>query len=1093
MESSFYLYFIVSHELTKDVEIVSNPSEKYIYQNTLEILCSEEYQTKEKITYNISINRIKMDESIKNKKIKNGVIFPIILYCQGDEYEAQTYQDFDTKRNCFLFDLRFVKKKNCKNDPPKELFMYNSFKFDLYIKVLKDIFCYKIEDQESKDLIYDAQKFMDGYLEEKKKKYNEYLYFFADILMESFDSKDLLQKHLLNFDVNKIDEKKIQFISSQNAKIKESINSMIDNIETIFKDLDTNSQKTIVSVFLNFNAYFQRNKINEILEKAGLYDIICDILFENPQKYKIDLNLEYIDKLIKKSDSPNKMIEMFIFNNNFFEILEVININNYHILHTCKDKKLYLEKNITPAINDDLDKIYEQIYALLYYEEVTSFFVKFSEKIFNQYIDLFKDDFNKLITVYKIIKLIREKDKSFKMNPGKVQKKINERRNILIKEKKIKNDELFNFIRNTENINEEEFSILIEQFDIKETNSEFWKNWKDVNWLKLCKNNKKKEIEFLTSISNKIDNIQNFGKIYQLFDVNEKERDYNIEMIQTMQNTFIDLNKGEKTRPIVIEDACNLIIYSEMKKVSVKHLIHDNILVKNDEETINQIFMELIKKNDNNYSEELINEIVPFISKNIEKSNISSLSFLIKYKDPLEQNDINYLNKYALSEEDFFDIKGNEKLVLFSDIIKIDNISKKLSNSEYLRSYESIVNTLPIKLKDGNIKYKTISPFYLDDKKELLKNRLLLMSLNKEDEGKEKYNEINEYMNSIDSVLSNLGEINDYLKSFFPESEKNTIKKIDNFISNINKNNLNYCNTMESEYLEIIEKYLNDAKENSNISKNVLIISITKNIRKIYKYDEKDSLLEAKKSFVIIKVILYENSININKIYKLGNSINSNEINTYEKFIELIDISKEALCESINLLINNLNLPNEVNVDKICNELILLSQKKKIEFLVELFIDYIEKFDGKRTELYSVLKVIKNNIQKSKEIKVIEMSKSILKNYKIDLDSNDHKYIDILYKLAQNRKKHEFLLDTKNHTEYFLKKIRKINNENNNSFINTEKCILFVKKYMNPELKQLKDKELITTIKKDFGNLDIINQFNDYLDKYQILIDNFLL
>ena len=121
------------------------------------------------------------------------------------------------------------------------------------------------------------------------------------------------------------------------------------------------------------------------------------------------------------------------------------------------------------------------------------------------------------------------------------------------------------------------------------------------------------------------------------------------------------------------------------------------------------------------------------------------------------------------------------------------------------------------------------------------------------------------------------------------------------------------------------------------------------------------------------------------------------------------------------------------------------------------------------------------------------MSKSILKNYKIDLDSNDNKYIDILYKLAQNRKKHEFLLDTKNHTEYFLKKIRKINNENNNSFINTEKCILFVKKYMNPELKQLKDKELITTIKKDFGNLDIINQFNDYLDKYQILIDNFLL
>ena len=1077
-----YLYFIESHELMKKVEIKLNTNDEYDYENKLELLHSQNhYSLEEKIEYHISIYRIKINEKLMNKKIKNATILPIILENEGNKYEAQTNQDIQLFKNCFLFDLRFVKKHKWSKEPPKELIMYNSFKFDLYMKVLKLFFITNISDKNCQDLLCDAQKFLNGYLEDKKKKLNEYLYFFIDILIEYIDEKKLVKNHILMFNINKIGDKNSQYINTENVILKTLIESIIINIEKFCVDFDENCKQKLILLFFNFIYIFQKDIIYKMLDNAYMKEYIFDIIYENPQKYIISFNKEHINALIQRSKTFNKIHEMLSLNNKFLDILEVINKTIFYIISTIGDKKLLMEKYVKPTINDDLDKIYEQINLLLNFEQANTFFVRFNEKIFNAYLDFYKEnDFHKLISVYKIVKLIKEKDRNFKFNLGKIQKKIKDRSKILIKENNIENSEILDCLLNIENFSEDEMSKLIEKFDITDKNSEIWKKWKKVNWLQLYKINKIKESAFYTSIRKKIDHPKNFEKIFQLFDIKEDEKDYNQEMIKTMQSVFKSLNVSDSRDPNYVEDVSNLIKYSEKKEVSVIDIVKKNLIINNNVEIIAHIFKRLIENN-NNFSKDLQKEIISFFSKNIEKSNISSLSFIIKYKNPLEDKDIRYLNKYILSKQDFFDQEENEKILLFSNIININNIKQKLSNSEYLRKNKSLTENLLNILSKGAIDYKTIIPFYSNKQKELLYNRILIMAFNEEEKAKRISNKVDEYMNKTDIVSTDLNKINDYLKLVFRDSRKDIIKKIENFIKNIYDSNINYCNTIEEEYKELKDKYINDVKDNLIFKNNALFISMINNMKNICKYDEEKSLSETNKLIEMIKNIL------------IDNLIKKADINNLKKYTELIDMNKETLCESLNHLISIFNIKNEVNVDKISNQLILLGQKNKIKFLVDILLYYIEKFNENRTELYSLLKVIKNNINKSEDFKIIELSKSILKNYKIDLGDNDEKFNEILIKLGKNPEKNEFLFDAKNHTGQFMKKLRKINNENNNLFINTEKCISFVKKYMKSEFKKLKDKDLIDVIKNDFGNLDIVNQFNDYIDKYQLLIDNFLL
>ena len=244
-------------------------------------------------------------------------------------------------------------------------------------------------------------------------------------------------------------------------------------------------------------------------------------------------------------------------------------------------------------------------------------------------------------------------------------------------------------------------------------------------------------------------------------------------------------------------------------------------------------------------------------------------------------------------------------------------------------------------------------------------------------------------------------------------------------------------------------------------------------------YDDNKSLVETKKCMEILKLVLIENGINNQKI----------DINDLEKYIKMLDINNISMNEEIAKLIKILKVSNDVNINKITKELILLNQKHKIKSLINLFLYCVEQLEVNQTHFYKILNVINDNINKSKEINVIELSKAILVKNNFNIDNNN-KNLDILIELGENPAKMKFLFDIKNHNnEQFFKKIKKVNDENNNAFIGVEKCISFISKYLNDgKNKNYKDKEMINNFLYEIDkNKEMTNYFENYINNFELL------
>ena len=780
--------------------------------------------------------------------------------------------------------------------------------------------------------------------------------------------------------------------------------------------------------------------------------------------------------MIKKAKRYEEVIAILSYNNNFLDLLEVINNNKSSLFKLFpKKESLNLKCFFNPECDYDLNKIYDQIISLL---DVNYNFIKFNDLLDN-FFEKFKTNFDKIILIHKIIKLIKEKNLSAEKL---YSKSINTIKKYYEKEKcQMNNGQLLKYIEIVGVFKNTELSEVIKNFNISSMENNFFLKWKKVNWMKLYENNKIDKSEFYKAVCSIINNMNNFGLLFELFDINTNEKDYSKIMIIYMQNTFQKIIKSKPNCyecPNFVEDVSNLIFYSEIKKCSIniiKKILNnyqDNKII------IEQIYKRLIEKNIE-YSEELTKLITEFFINKIQESDSSILFYIIKNtKDHLNDTTISYLKQFSLKEIDFFQIGENESLKLFKKLSNAGMIPDQLPDCDYKNSCSSFINKISNDLNNGNIKYNDIIPFYLNDQKDILYNKILLLANNNGEKANEIIENVNKYMKEMKTILEDLKFINEYLKLYFKELHKDKIEVITKCINEIFKNNINYYKSIQRTYEQLTNEFKNEANSNLIFKNCNLFILILNKLKTIYGYDEKKSLLKTINFIDKMKIILEENTIK-------AKNININELEEYAK---LIDININELCKDIKQLTSILNIQKEVNFDKITEALFLLSQKNKIKILVDMFITFIEKCNTDKTDFYNLLKVIKNNIEQSKEISVIKLSKSILKNYKFDLDNNKNKIIDIFIKLGQNEEKKIFLLDQKKHSEQFLEGIKLKSEKPNNAFLGVYNCFLFVKDCMNYNGdKKLKDKELIYNINKKFENKEMVNYFNNYLDQYENL------
>ena len=183
------------------------------------------------------------------------------------------------------------------------------------------------------------------------------------------------------------------------------------------------------------------------------------------------------------------------------------------------------------------------------------------------------------------------------------------------------------------------------------------------------------------------------------------------------------------------------------------------------------------------------------------------------------------------------------------------------------------------------------------------------------------------------------------------------------------------------------------------------------------------------------------------------------------------------IINDIQLMKSAYKIQNEVNINKISEDLFFLSKKEKYIKSIEALTKLVDLTEGKKTYLSSVLKIIITKLRNLNDIEIIRFSGDVLKNYNIDINSE---FMEILIELLNKEEEAKFLFNTKNS----LSIIQNIDKSKDKKDIITDiqNCILIFSKFMNSiHEKQMNDFDIISYF-KNFISENIV--FNCFLSKY---------
>ena len=680
--------------------------------------------------------------------------------------------------------------------------------------------------------------------------------------------------------------------------------------------------KYILNIFSNYQNKYKdylmliKNKINSLTKKEKINNSIINnytnnnnniIIFEeNIKKYFLNeeeniVNLiNSLSSTIKTFNSKYKLILINIennidsFNNKLIEIKNKLNLINRNNLTTfnynIKTKNLNYNE-----INIDIEKIYltninlnKEIKSL---DKEHKLFLAEAKEIFNTL------RINHKIKIKKYQKLFDSLNKVKKIKEKSEPKNKSELKYLKINLSKIKNirtrnvsNNINNYMNKTMNRNNLEIKLNNSQNSSNNNNSfntTSTLQYKKIKENSICKSEDNNiEIYYISQLMleffDKLKILQNaiINKEPNVNVLKKEFEKYKREIIKYLKN-LMNKNKGIniiKNQIIKVNDIC---IISRIKN---KDDIQGNILYKN---IINKFLefiyiylneTEKIQEINKDNIDEIINKCfykikkdkkeIEILKESNEKLNIKSKKSLafgsgkdlsITFRD---KNNINDLNNKIEEEEDKNNITGsfnkdeNEILNINEEIINLQiNLENKIKYLEKEIEIEKNKNLNILKeLKSNDKNIQNLISAFQDE----FSNRKIL---------EEKY-------------ISELVEINDYLKKYFEKSknEENIINSIDN---KNNENNDEYLNQLNFDY------------SNFNLNLSLTKAEIKELNNKIKEKDEK--INELKQKIEMNDLILKE------KLYKPLR----NEIESLINQIKLDDKIKDILIKLLKICLYN--------------------------------------------------------------------------------------------------------------------------------------------------------------------------------------------
>ena len=947
-----YIYFTC---IKKNEETTLSLPENY--GNNLELINENNKKISE--DPKTSIYRFKINQ--KYFKDNNNNINIIIKHQQENNIFNIKLNNEDINKDLYIYNFKskLISQLKIKNQ------------FHNYLELLKEKYKKEKTSKEFEDFIYSTEKIF-----ENRKTFDS---FYISVFLECYTTK-FAKKHLELFNYEEIDKipnkKKNVFNNEFNNLIKEPNKLYIENEN---ENERQRVNELLFSMILLYNIFFQRDKINEMLDNTKYSDYLYQkyISFIGHKDYKFEyftLSKIHISNLLKKviNEKQFKNI-LLLLGENIPKILEAINEQKNDI------RKILIEKNfkapimidedyIKPNINDDIKFIFNQINQLNETGNIN--IIKLSSTIIDKYIESNENIFN-LIYLKQIIDIYKNNYNDFNLK-NDINKKINESIINLIKS-----------IKQEDNKCNDLINEIIELLYFTD------KDKKNLNIKNYILDNIQKELEYekvkdiLLKLSNKYIDITDETK-KSIGDYLILKRIVNIELILDLLKSFNNIKE------FIISNIDNNFIIKERKFLQLKDLN------ENDNYKLLKGLIELKIFEQNQYEE------IPYIKNTIEtinkiKDNIESFNYNFDELKKIYENKDNESNLknnrffiiYSLNEEDANNKYSDLKNKYIEINTKIDNL--ELVNNYFTLFFKNSYSSCITEINDtiNKIKKNNLSYFYKEIEKKQYQNYIVHYETAKEvlmiNNSKFFHIIYNNKKLTIkedqECLLKSLNELTNFGKLFKNKELLETDEKLIKFcIKNIDKNDLN-------NEIDLLNEIYNNKKEinKEDIIKKMKLFSKRKYIFKaidgIKAFIEnlnpkKTEYTDKINNILLNKDKCYNNNCDINNLQniiddlqKLNVDINDDKDNEYIKI--LIKLSKEPKLIPFLFKINN-------NYNES-----LIEKQKNIINNINKCSEFIKKM-GKLEELKDVED--KNLIELFK--KIVKDNKGILNNFK-ELKNNN--------------------------------------------------------------------------------------------------------
>jgi len=863
------------------------------------------------------------------------------------------------------------------------------------------------------------------------------------------------------------------------------------------KDSPEKYLKSFYTVLLYYKLNYEKQTISDYLNKKDLWNYFVDIFPDNFKYlclYSFSLPQELISKVLEKNPLQyNKMKGIFYYLGSIEELLYFINKYVDSVFNCCKSENKILRMNefVSPNQKDDLSKILNEINNLINYEIQNKFqFIIFDDELWKNYIIFnFKKDLKNLLLIKKCILICQKIDKN--LDPD-YNGPIHETALELIAQEKLKNTELLEFILNDDIFFKEDGNnyksyyyrplTVLNGFDLESVDEKFFELWDKVNIFNLysfSNNNAQK------MIIDRINHMKDFGKLLRLFNFkNEKLVDWRIASLISQKFKNLIKTYTAETCPNIVQEA-SLLMYVMDKKNLAKNFMQYTIQkdIKSNQ-LINDIYLHL-SSNYKDLSKETVEGITNYFIQNQKILKGENILFLLKTFNSLYfiQSIFNKIDKFVIKKDEIFsEEKEIDSFKLLDGIIKENLVQKheKLVNTKYLMFTLKLQDEIINLFKKGEIKYNEISPWMSTPKKDILRERLNILSFHNEEDVNNCFISINKYLKRIQLISGYIKQLLSVLKEFFESSHKINIELLENFEKEIKDDMIkNIENKNIQDKYEEIHKILPDLTKYTNLKNSIFFIKFfqEKKMKNPLK-NEKDIFEESEKDYQKLKLFFDKNWVSlideeiIKNIYNIIKSIQENEI---EKELNKI---KEY---------NKLDNIKDLDISKIKDEIIIFSKKEEIFQIVNSCIFFISEIGAKQTDFSKELNQIRKELSGNISADKIRDYGEKLKNYGINVlnpEKEDRDYLDILTALYNKKNSLKFILKL---TADDCRHLEELVSEFENTLLtgaeiqDMTKCSHFLNKVIGDKNQEITDENLIKSFVEEVRKTKNISiYFNQY-------------